>query len=110
MLGSKFESLAATLLGHSVNGINMQYFNKAPGVSQPTPAHQDGFYWMLEPCEGVTMWLAMDNVDEENGCVRYVRGSHKMGMRAHGASGTLGFSQAMLDFPNEHDKENEVFQ
>jgi phytanoyl-CoA hydroxylase len=57
----------------------------------------------------VTMWLAMDHVNEENGCVRYVRGSHKRGVRPHGASGTLGFSQTMLDFPNADDKENEVY-
>jgi phytanoyl-CoA hydroxylase len=109
MFGSRFESLAAILLGHSVKGVGMQYFNKSPGVGRPTPAHQDGYYWMIEPCEGVTMWLAMDHVDEENGCVRYVRGSHKLDMRPHGASGTLGFSQTILDFPNEHDKKNEVF-
>jgi phytanoyl-CoA hydroxylase len=109
MFGSKFEDLAATLLGNPVTGFNMQYFNKAPGVGRPTPAHQDGYYWMLEPNEGVTMWLAMDHVDEENGCVRYVQGSHKRGVRPHGASGTLGFSQTILDFPTDQDKEKEVY-
>lgn len=109
MFNSKFEELAATLLGQPVTGFNMQYFNKAPGTNRPTPVHQDGFYWKLEPNEGLTMWLAMDHVGEENGCVRYVRGSHKRGTRPHGSSGTLGFSQTMLDFPNEQDKRNEVY-
>lgn len=109
MIGSRFEELAATLLNNPVNGINMQYFNKAPGVSLPTPPHQDGYYFKLKPCEAVTMWLALDLVDEENGCVRYARGSHKLGMRSHGKTDTLGFSQGLLDFPNKHDLENEVF-
>jgi ectoine hydroxylase-related dioxygenase (phytanoyl-CoA dioxygenase family) len=50
----------------------MQYFNKPPSVGQPTPPHQDGYYFMLDPCEAVTMWFALDEVDEENGRMRYV--------------------------------------
>ena len=92
MIGSKFEELAATLLGNPVSSINMQYFNKAPGVSLSTPPHQDGYYFCLEPCEAVTMWLALDHVDEGNGCVRYAKGSHKFGVRPHGKTDTLGFS------------------
>ena len=108
MFGSRFEQLAATLLAHEVRGMNMQYFNKPPRVGQPTPPHQDGYYFMLEPNEAVTMWLALDEVDEENGCVRYVRGSHRQGLRSHGGTHTLGFSQGLLDFGTADDLENEV--
>jgi len=108
MFGSKFEKLAKELLNHQVRGENMQYFNKPPGIGQPTPAHQDGYYFMLEPNEAVTMWLALDDVDEENGCVRYVRGSHHHGLRAHGQTETLGFSQGLLDFGTDDDVNHEV--
>ena len=37
----------------------------------------------------------------ENGCVRYIRGSHLTGMRPHGKSGTLGFSQGIQDYTEE---------
>ena len=107
-LGSRLERLAETLLDDRVVGKNLQYFNKAPGVGQPTPPHQDGYYFWLDPCEALTMWLALDEVDEENGCVRYVRGSNHLGMRHHAASGVLGFSQGMTDFGTEADCENEV--
>ncbi len=107
MFGGRFEQLAATLLRHEVRGVNMQYFNKPPGVGQPTPAHQDGFYFMLEPNEAVTMWLALEDVDEENGCVRYLPGSHLKGIRPHGRTQTLGFSQGLLDYSSE-DERNEV--
>ena len=54
------------------------------------------------------MWLALDEVVEENGCVRYVRGSHREGLRPHNRTQTLGFSQGISDFGNEQDKANEV--
>jgi len=106
--GSRFEQLAATLLAGPVEGKNMQYFNKPPRIGKPTPPHQDGYYFMLEPCEALTMWLALDDVDEENGCVRYVRGSNHLGMRAHGRTQTLGFSQGISDYGSREDRANEV--
>jgi len=30
------------------------------------------------------MWMALEPVDEGNGCVRYVQGSHLKGMRPRG--------------------------
>lgn len=100
--------LAETLLGHSVTPRNLQYFNKPPNTSLPTPAHQDGFYFKLAPCRAITAWLALETVDEENGCVRYVAGSHRRGMRPHGKTATLGFSQGITDFPQASDLAHEV--
>lgn len=104
--GPKFLPLAQSLLQADVVVKNMQYFDKPPGVGKPTPPHQDGYYFMLEPNEALTMWLALEHVDEENGCVRYIPGSHLAGMRAHGKSGTLGFSQGIQDYSDE-DIQNE---
>ena len=106
-LGGRIERLAETLLADQVAGKNLQYFSKPPGGGQPTPPHQDGYYFKLTPCEALTMWLALDDVDEENGCVRYVRGSHRRGMRSHERTGVLGFSQAMTDYGLPEDVENE---
>lgn len=103
-----FVRLAEFLLGSNVVCRNLQYFNKPAGIGSSTPAHQDGFYFKLTPCEAITLWLALDDVDEENGCIRYVSGSHRSGMRPHGTTGTLGFSQGISDFPNELDLENEL--
>jgi phytanoyl-CoA hydroxylase len=108
MFGSRFERLAEILLGESVVGKNMQYFNKPPEIGQPTPPHQDGYFFMLKPNHAITMWLALEDVGEPQGCVRYVSGSHKHGMRAHGRSGVLGFSQHILDFPTPNDRDNEI--
>ena len=88
--------------------VNMQYFNKSPRSNTPTPPHQDGYYFHLTPNNAITMWIALEDVAAEQGCVNYVRGSHHYGMRAHGASGTLGFSQSILDFGLPYEKENTV--
>ncbi|WP_336514208.1 phytanoyl-CoA dioxygenase family protein [Pollutibacter soli] len=109
MFESKFEELASILLEDAVIGKNMQYFNKPPKIGKPTPPHQDGYYFMLEPNEAVTMWLGLENVDEENGCVRYIKGSNNKGMRQHTRTQTLGFSQGISDFGTDDDKANEVW-
>jgi phytanoyl-CoA hydroxylase len=105
---SRIKQLAATLLEDEVVDKNLQYFCKPPKIGKATPAHQDGFYFMLQPCEAVTMWLALDAIDESNGCIRYVRGSHRRGMRLHRRTTTLGFSQGIPDYPQPQDEANEV--
>ncbi len=105
---SRFREIAEMLLHGPVVPKNLQFFNKPPGVGQPTPPHQDGYYFMIDPCEAVTMWLSLDDVDEENGCVRYVPGSHTRGMREHARTQTLGFSQGIVDYPTKMDRDHEL--
>lgn len=103
-----FREIAEQLLAGSVVPKNLQYFCKPAGIGRPTPPHQDGYYFMLEPCEAITMWFALDMIDEENGCVRYVKGSHLRGMRPHAKTQTLGFSQGITDYPLQEDSEFEI--
>src|SRR5690606_12467173 len=45
--------------------------------------HQDSPYWpVLQPKTAqVTAWIALDDVDEENGCMWMVPGSHEWGVQ-----------------------------
>lgn len=95
---SRFERLAQQLLNGPVVVQSIEFFDKPPAYSKPTPPHQDGYYFMLEPCEALTFWLALDDADEETGCLRYVPGSHRCGIRRHGRDETLGFSQSIIDY------------
>jgi phytanoyl-CoA hydroxylase len=104
----KFKDLAEFLLEDQVIGKTLEYFNKPPFIGKPTPPHQDGYYFMLNPSVAVTMWMALEPADEENGCVKYVRGSHLKGMRPHGRTQTLGFSQGITDFGTAADQEKEI--
>lgn len=109
MTTGTIRSIAEELLQDEAVPINMQYFNKPPGSGRATPPHQDGYYFHLTPCEAVTGWLALEDVDEENGCIHYVRGSHlKPAFRAHGKTGVIGFSQGITDFGTTEDKANTV--
>lgn len=107
LIEGKLKKLAEIVLGKPAEPVNLQYFNKPPG-GQATPPHQDGYYFKLKPNHAVTMWLALEDVDKENGYVSYVQGSHRYGLRHHGKSGVLGFSQHMLDFGLPHDVNNLV--
>lgn len=98
--------LAELLLGEPVVLKNVQYFSKPPRESRPTPPHQDGRYFMIEPMRAVALWLALDPVDKSNGCVRYVSGSHWLPLRSHARTDVLGFSQGITDFGAE-DRERE---
>lgn len=102
----KLVHLAQLLLAQPVRSMGVEWFNKPARVGRPTPPHQDGYYFCLEPDEALTIWIALEDVDEQNGCLRYVRGSHTCGIRPHGQSEVLGFSQTILDF-GDGDRRNE---
>ena len=103
----RFASLAHALLGEPANAQEPEWFNKPPGVEHPTPPHQDNYYFCLKPPSVVTIWVALDPVDEGNGCLRYVRGSYRDGIRPHSATDVLGFSQGITDY-GATDQEREV--
>ena len=104
LFNDKPRQLAEELLGEAVVCRNLQFFNKPPGIGKATPVHQDGYYFMLEPCHALTMWMALDAADEENGCVRYLAGSHIHGMRPHVRTNILGFSQGISGYDSEADE------
>lgn len=54
-----------------------QIFLKPPRHGSAKPYHQDNAYFECEPAEDViTAWIALDDADEENGCLHYINGSH----------------------------------
>ncbi|MBT6096509.1 MAG: phytanoyl-CoA dioxygenase family protein [Rhodospirillaceae bacterium] len=55
----------------------MTVFGKPAHHGKITPWHQDGDYYPIEPLETTTVWIALDDATPENGCMRYMPGSHK---------------------------------
>lgn len=84
------------LLGRHLRLYGSQIFAKPARVGTVVPAHQDMPYWPFEPYELVSAWIALDDSTIENGCVRYIKGSHKLGMLPHGPSGVVGNSLGLL--------------
>jgi ectoine hydroxylase-related dioxygenase (phytanoyl-CoA dioxygenase family) len=60
---------------------------KPPLHGDEVPWHQDNGYWKLEPANAVSLWIALDDADEANGCMRFVPGSHKAGEVGHQRAG-----------------------
>jgi ectoine hydroxylase-related dioxygenase (phytanoyl-CoA dioxygenase family) len=53
---------------------------KPPLVGGPTIWHQDFPYWpVISPSDLVSAWVALEDADEENGCMSMVRKSHSWG-------------------------------
>jgi phytanoyl-CoA hydroxylase len=94
----RWKDLAGALLGEPAVADEPEWFNKPPGTRHVTPPHQDNYYFCLVPSNVLTIWLALDYVDTENGCMRYVEGSHRNGIRPHAQSRILGFSQGITDY------------
>jgi hypothetical protein len=63
------------------------YFCKLPGDPRGVAWHQDCSYWPLTPSKTVTVWLAIDDVDRENGCMQVIPRSHLHGHLAFRESG-----------------------
>ena len=65
------------ILGSDFALWNSSFFAKPAINGHATPWHQDGQYWPIRPLATCTVWLAIDDANVENGCLRFIRGSHK---------------------------------
>jgi ectoine hydroxylase-related dioxygenase (phytanoyl-CoA dioxygenase family) len=80
--------LGATLLGVepedvAFGGLMMLY--KPPAAGRDAPWHQDEAYWELpdERCQSLSVWMPIDDVVPESGCMQYIPGSHARGLLPH---------------------------
>jgi non-haem Fe2+, alpha-ketoglutarate-dependent halogenase len=67
------------LIGANIVSTMTHYFSKEPGDDKQVVWHQDASYWPLTPSKVVTVWLAIDDADVENACMRFIPGSHHFG-------------------------------
>lgn len=67
------------LIGEHVIGWGSHFFCKMPGDGKTVSWHQDSSYWPLTPSKAVTVWLAVDDADIENACMKFIPGSHHHG-------------------------------
>src|SRR5436190_21018009 len=74
------------LIGENVIGWGSHFFCKMPGDGKRVAWHQDASYWPLTPSKAVTAWLAIDDADAGNACMRFVAGSQHFGHLTYRAS------------------------
>ncbi len=78
--------LMQQLIGENVVFWYTQFVTKLSdggGGTATFPWHQDNGYASVEPCTNVTVWVALDDVDERNGCVWVMPDSHRQGILPH---------------------------
>ena len=67
------------LIGENLICWATHYFCKLPGDTKRVSWHQDASYWPLSPSKTVTVWLAIDDADVENGAMQIIPRSHRHG-------------------------------
>lgn len=92
----KLVGILQQILGAPLRIYGSHLFAKQARVGTVVPPHQDMPYWPFAPYELVSAWIALDDSTAENGCVRFIPGSHKFGMLPHAASGVVGNSLAVV--------------
>jgi len=75
--------VAESLVGPSIAFFAADYIAKPPRQGKGVLWHQDGNYWPLAPMDVITIWFAVSATTRENGCVRFIPGSHRMGLQRH---------------------------
>jgi non-heme Fe2+,alpha-ketoglutarate-dependent halogenase len=83
VMNPKILDVVEDILGDNFYVWASSFFIKEPFSTQTVGWHQDAYYWPMTPQNSVTVWLAFDDVDAENGGMKIIPGSHKAGLIKH---------------------------
>ena len=72
-----------SIIGKNILICGTTLFIKNPKEKGFVSFHQDAKYIGLEPHNWVTVWIAITDAHEKNGCMRMLPGSHKENLRHH---------------------------
>jgi len=74
--------------------IQSMYIFKPPRIGGEVYCHQDSTFIYTEPESCVGFWFALEDATVDNGCMQFIPGGHKMGLKERhlrGKDGRLGF-------------------
>lgn len=71
------------LIGPNIKAATSQLTFKLHGNTQTFSWHQDNSYGELDPYNAISCLTALDDTDQQNGCLWLVPGSHKQGQIAY---------------------------
>jgi non-heme Fe2+,alpha-ketoglutarate-dependent halogenase len=86
VMNPKIHDLAEGIIGPNFFVWASSFFIKEPYSKSIVGWHQDAYYWPMKPHNTVTVWLAFDDVDAENGAMKIIPRSHKAGLLKHSRS------------------------
>jgi phytanoyl-CoA hydroxylase len=79
----RFLDILECVMGPDIVLVSTHLLCKPPHDGHPVSWHQDGAFTPIEPMTLVTLYLALDDCDAGNGCMRMLPGSHKNGLARH---------------------------
>ena len=99
MLDARLQGVLADLFGEEpLAAQSMMYFKPAGARGQAL--HQDNFYLQVSPGTCLAAWVPLEDVDEENGGLFIVPGSHKTEVQCpHVADLSVSFTTEEVDVP-----------
>ncbi|HEY3874936.1 MAG TPA: phytanoyl-CoA dioxygenase family protein [Candidatus Kapabacteria bacterium] len=73
--------LVEPIIGPDIALFSSHFISKPAGSGKRVPWHEDASYWkkMIDPIEVVTVWLAIDDSEAENGCMYVIPGTQGHG-------------------------------
>ena len=100
LLDPRLGAILADLFGEEpLAAQSMVYFKPAGAKGQAL--HQDNFFLKVEPGTCIAAWVALDPIDQENGGLRVVPGTHRMGIFCpEEADGDLSFTREYVPVPH----------
>jgi len=82
LMSERVLNLVETFIGPNIGLWSSHFISKEPLVGKATPWHEDSAYWegRFDRMDGiVTLWLALDRSDKENGCMKVIPETHHNG-------------------------------
>ncbi|HUX88435.1 MAG TPA: phytanoyl-CoA dioxygenase family protein, partial [Chloroflexota bacterium] len=83
ILQPRLADAIADLIGPEVEFHHSTLHAKAPEFGTPFPMHQDHPFYPHENGQYVDALIHVDAATEENGCLKFLKGSHKLGALEH---------------------------
>jgi phytanoyl-CoA hydroxylase len=84
--------------------VQSMFIFKQPQFGDEVPMHQDSSFLYTEPNSVLGFWFALEDANEENGCLWVLPGGHqgKLKNRFYKSKNTLGFREAQhVDWPKK---------
>jgi hypothetical protein len=81
LLSDEVLDLVEPFIGPNIALWSSHFIAKPGGGGRAVPWHEDSYLWkgLLEPQEVITLWLAIDDADPENGSMRVIPRTHDNG-------------------------------
>lgn len=94
---SRILDAVESLLGPNLMLFHDQALYKPARTGGPIFWHQDNAYWRCTPANLVSCWLTLDDVDEANGAMQLIPGSHLRPARHETSAATTALLESSLE-------------